>query len=96
MELVAGWSEVVEAGSRAEMQRFPEERRLLTLNGALNQRAWTWACGLISIFSPLVSMHRHSLRGYEGLQVPASSSLAAFLSLLPVGEAVPRGLGVGI
>lgn len=59
-----GW---VEAGNRAEMQRFPEERKFLTLTGALNQRAWIRAWGLIfSIFSSLVSMHRHSLRGMRG------------------------------
>lgn len=50
---------------------------------------------LLNLLIPCVHAQTFTA-GYEGLQVRASSSLAAFLSLLPIGKAVPRGLGVGI
>lgn len=49
---------------------------------------------LLNLFTPCVHAHTFTA-GYEGLQVPASSSVATFLSLLPI-EAVPGVLGVGI
>lgn len=76
-------------------QRCKDSKRKedLTPTGALNQ---SLGRGLGPDL-PIPRVHAQTfIAGYEGLQVLAPSSLTAFLSLLPLGETVPEGLGVGI
>lgn len=70
-------------------QRCKDSKRKedLTPTGALNQSLYRG----LGPDLPIPRVHAQTfIAGYEGLQV------LAFLSLLPLGDTVPEGLGVGI